>query len=92
MAKTITPEIYSSVFQAVPLLVDFPTSRFWVDYDQEADVLYISFQRPQKATDTEMTDEGILFRYRDKQLVGITVLDASTRPLPERIDVKQKAA
>ncbi|MCB0211878.1 MAG: DUF2283 domain-containing protein, partial [Anaerolineae bacterium] len=67
-------------------------SRFWVDYDQEADVLYISFQRPQKATDTEMTDEGILFRYRDKQLVGITVLDASTRPLPERIDVKQKAA
>ncbi|HRV95666.1 MAG TPA: DUF2283 domain-containing protein [Anaerolineae bacterium] len=91
MAKTITPEIYSSVFQAVPLLVDFPTSRFWVDYDQEADVLYISFQRPQKATDTEMTDEGILFRYRDKQLVGITVLDASTRPLSERVDVKQKA-
>lgn len=66
MAKTITPEIYSSVFQTVPLLVDFPTSRFWVDYDQEADVLYISFQHPQKATDTEMTHEGILFRYRHK--------------------------
>jgi len=82
MEKTITPETYNSVFQAVPLLIDFPTQRFWVDYDREADVLYISFQRPQKATDTELTDEGILFRYRGKQLVGITILDASTRSLP----------
>ena len=79
MEKTITPDISRSVFRAVPLLVDFPASRFWVDYDHEADVLYISFQRPQKATDTEMTDEGILFRYQGKKLVGITVLDAWTR-------------
>lgn len=25
----------------------------WIDYDEEADVLYISFRRPQKATDTK---------------------------------------
>jgi uncharacterized protein YuzE len=50
-----------------------------VDYDAEADVLYISFQRPQQATDTEMTEEGILLRYRGQELVGITILDASTR-------------
>ena len=81
MEKTITSETYRSVFQAIPLLIDFPVQRFWVDYDREADVLYISFQRPQKATDTEMTDEGILFRYQGKQLVGITILDASTRSL-----------
>jgi uncharacterized protein YuzE len=79
MEKTIGPKISNSVFQAIPLLIDFPVQRFWVDYDSEADVLYISFQRPQKATDTEMTDDGILLRYRDNQLVGITVLDASTR-------------
>jgi uncharacterized protein YuzE len=79
MEKTITPKIPNSVFQAVPLLTDFPAHRFWVDYDHEADVLYISFQRPQKATDTETTEEGILLRYRDKQLVGITILDASIR-------------
>jgi len=79
MEKTIDPKTFSSVFQAIPLLVDFPAQRFWVDYDAEADVLYISFQRPQKATDTEMTNEGILLRYRGDQLVGITVLDASTR-------------
>jgi len=79
MEKTINPNISRSVFQAIPLLIDFPAQRFWVDYDSDADVLYISFQRPQKATNTEMTDEGILLRYRGNQLVGITVLDASTR-------------
>jgi uncharacterized protein YuzE len=50
-----------------------------VDYDQEADVLYISFERPENATDSEMTDDGILLRYRKDQLVGMTIMDASTR-------------
>lgn len=79
MEKIVDPALMHVIAQAVPLLVAFPTTHFWVDYDQEADVLYISFERPQKATDTELTDEGFLLRYRHKQLVGVTVLDASTR-------------
>ena len=78
MEATLTPHIMQSVTRAIPLLLAFPAQRFWVDYDADADVLYISFQRPQQATDTEMTDEGILLRYRGKDLVGITILDAST--------------
>lgn len=73
------PEQIQNVSQAVPLMLQFPLKRFWVDYDDEADVLYISFQRPQKATNTVTTDNGLLLRYRGKELVGITVLDASTR-------------
>lgn len=53
--------------------------RGWVDYDREADVLYISLDRPQRATDSDLTDDDILLSYRDDQLVGITVLNASTR-------------
>lgn len=79
MEATLTPAMMQSVTRAIPLLLTFPAQRFWVDYDADADVLYISFQRPQQATDTEMTDEGILLRYRGKELVGITILDASTR-------------
>ena len=79
MANALVHTIPETVVQAVPLLLDFPAERFWVDYDREADVLYISLDRPQKATDSEMTDEGVLLRYRDERLVGITVLDASTR-------------
>ena len=53
--------------------------RFWVDYDAEADVLYASLKRPQKATDSVMTDNGVLLRYRGDQLVGVTILEALAR-------------
>lgn len=79
MEKTLDAQLAGSISQAVPLLIDFPARRFWVDYDKEADVLYISLRRPQKATNTEMTDDGMLFRYQGAQLVGVTVLDASAR-------------
>lgn len=78
METTLTPAIMQSVTRAIPLLLTFPAQRFWVDYDADADVLYISFRHPQQATDTEMTGQGILLRYSGKDLVGITVLDAST--------------
>ncbi len=62
----------------------FPASELWLDFDEEADVLYISFKRPQKATETvefeeKGEDQGILLHYRKEELVGITVLDATKR-------------
>ena len=67
------------IFRAAPYLTRFPTKRFWMDYDKEADVLYFSLERPQKATDSEMTDEGVLLRYRGDRLVGVTILEASAQ-------------
>lgn len=64
---------------ATPYLLKSPYRKLWIDYDQEADVLYINFKRPQKATDSEMTENGILLRYREDELVGMTILDASQR-------------
>ena len=59
---------------------NFPASKMWLDFDEEADVLYISLKRPQQATDTVEVDDGeILLRYRNKELVGITVLNATRR-------------
>ena len=58
--ELLEPGTVRNVTQAVPLLLRFPMERFWVDYDREADVLYISFRRPQQATDTQMTDERML--------------------------------
>jgi len=68
-----------TVVEAAPYLLKFPYRKMWIDYDKEADVLYINFKRPQKATDSEMMENGILLRYREKELVGITILDASKR-------------
>lgn len=80
MAKAIAKEgIIQEVFEATPRLLKFPAGKMWVDYDKEADVLYISFKRPQRATDSEMLENGILLRYRGREFVGITVLEASKR-------------
>ncbi len=67
------------IFEATPHILRFPHTKMWIDYDKEADVLYISFQRLQKATVSEMLEEGIILRYRDTEIVGITVLEASKR-------------
>jgi uncharacterized protein YuzE len=79
MEREVTRKPPPAVVKSIPFLVGFPRGRFWVDYDDEADVLYINFERPQRATDTKMTADGILLRYRDEQLVGVTVLEASHR-------------
>lgn len=66
------------IVAAVPHLIRLPAGRVWIDYDAEADVLYISLKRPQRATDTVERD-GLLLRYRGRVLVGVTVLNASKR-------------
>lgn len=63
------------------ILIRVPSQHFRVDYDEEADVLYISFQHPQKATNTIMRDDGLLLRYRADQLVGVTVFRCLHPPL-----------
>ena len=51
----------------------------WVDYDKEADVLYLSFRKPQRAKNTVETDDDVLIRTDGEQIVGITILNASSR-------------
>ena len=80
MAKeALTRSFLSEVFEATPHLLKFPKNKVWIDYDKEADVLYLSFDRPQNATDSEMRDDGVLLRYKRDKLVGITILEASKR-------------
>ena len=69
----------SSILRAVPALVGMPQKSMWTDYDSEADVLYIAFERPQRATDSELRDDGIIVHRRGKRIVGVTILDASER-------------
>ena len=77
MATASLEKTLHEVYEVVSHVVKLPETKMWIDFDKEADVLYLSFKRPQKATDTEQLDNGILLRYRGDELVGITVLDAS---------------
>ncbi len=51
--------------ESLPHLLRLPSKQIWFDFDEEADVQYVSFERPQGATDSELTQDGILMRYRD---------------------------
>ena len=77
--KNLKPKDFPQILKAVRQLVKLPAQKMWIDYDEEADVLYLSFARPQAATDSELRDDGIIVRKRGKQIVGLTILDASTR-------------
>jgi uncharacterized protein YuzE len=50
-----------------------------IDYDREADVLYMSLRKPQHATKTIDAGDDILVRKDGRTVVGITVMNASTR-------------
>ena len=58
-----------------------PARQMWTEYDDEADVLYISFRKPQQANDSVIEDDGNVYHYHDEELVGITVLNASTQKI-----------
>lgn len=56
-----------------------PVDHIWIDFDKEADVLYLSFRKPQRASKTVETDDDILIRKDGNKIVGLTILNASTR-------------
>ncbi len=66
----------ADALEAVPHFLKLGAKKLWLDYDEEADVLYVSFRHPQGATDSRM-DADLIYHCRDKELVGITVLHAS---------------
>jgi len=52
-----------------------------LDYDKEADVLYISFGKPREAKDSVEVEDGVIYRIADNEVVGITITDFKARTL-----------
>lgn len=67
------------LLKAVTNLIKLPAKKFWLDYDADGDVLYVHFTEKPVSTHSEMRDDGIILDYRNDELVGLTVLDASQR-------------
>jgi uncharacterized protein YuzE len=63
----------------VPALRQTPQAYLWSSYDAEADVLYINFKKPAHATDSELTDDDVIIRYENDQVIGLTILRAGQR-------------
>jgi uncharacterized protein YuzE len=59
--------------------MELPAARKWIDHDEETDVLYLNYWRPQRADDSELRDDGIILHRRRKNIVGMKILEASQR-------------
>jgi len=50
-----------------------------VDYDEGADVLYISFGLPVAASDSKILENDVVVRYKGERIIGITVPSFKSR-------------
>ena len=79
MKEAIDANVIEDLLKAAAHLSRVGASHLWIDYDAEADALYINFQKPQRATESELLENGIIVRYRGEKLVGMVIFDASKR-------------
>jgi uncharacterized protein YuzE len=63
----------------LPTVQKSPSHLLWSSYDAEGDTLYINFRKPSNASDSELTDDDVIVRYENGEIVGLTILHASTR-------------
>jgi len=80
MAQEVVSEksVYD-LLRVVPNLIKLSRRRLWLDYDVEADVLYLHFEEKPASNHSVMREDGVVLDYRDDHLVGLTVLEASRR-------------
>ena len=67
------------ILSLTPQLLSIPFRRIWYSYDEEADVLYLNFKKPSHADDSMLTDDDVIVRYENGEIIGITILHASKR-------------
>ena len=75
----MAPEDIAAYLDIVQTVLRTPHRYLWSSYDLDADVLYINFKKPATATDSELTDDDVIIRYEGDEVIGLTILHASTR-------------
>ena len=66
------------LLKAVSHLVQLPKTHMWLDYDEEADVLYVHFEDQPRSTHSDIRDNGV-------------ILDSALSPglaLPSRVSIR----
>jgi uncharacterized protein YuzE len=75
MAEVIIPDI----MQALKAVSHSNADNLHIRYDKEADVMYVSFGPPMPADDSELGSDDILYRYKNGEVIGLTVTHFSNR-------------
>ena len=78
------------IIKIIPHVVRSRQRRIWIDYDEDADVLYMNFTYPLKVVEHEEDENGIVKNYDEKgKLAGLTII-AATRFLKAKDEEKGK--
>ena len=75
----MAPQDVAQFLPLVPAIMGTPHRSLWSSYDAEADCLYINFKEAGVAEDSILTDDDIIVRYAGGEIIGLTILRASTR-------------
>ena len=80
MAQKVANKDLIKLARLCPILKGFPFHRMILRYDEEADVLYVKFEDTKPIYKSDLTKDDFLIEYdKDKNVVGVTILDASNR-------------
>ena len=80
----LSPLKISDYLNLANAIKSLPPKNTWTFYDVETDVLYINFHQPALAADdSELTEDGILVRYQNDEIIGLTILNVSKQSLLE---------
>jgi uncharacterized protein YuzE len=71
--------LVNEIYQILLHIKKMGEKHIWFDFDEEADVLYVSFERPQNASDTDVLEDGTFLRLRGEKIVGLTIMNVSQR-------------
>lgn len=80
MAQIVETKSIESLKHFCRIIPYLPVKKLTVDYDEEADVLYLKFEQPANIYQSRLTDDDILMEYDESgRLTGVTILEASQR-------------
>ena len=80
MATKIATRKVQELTRLCSILKSFPVRQMNLRYDDAADVLYVKFADTAPIKNSELTRDDILIEYdAKKNIVGVTILDASKR-------------
>lgn len=67
----------AELIKMIPHVVRSSMKKVWIDYDEDADVLYVCFVYPPNAIEHEEDEDGIIRNYdREGKLTGLTIIAA----------------
>ncbi|MEX8547437.1 MAG: DUF2283 domain-containing protein [Mucilaginibacter sp.] len=71
--------IINDIMQALKAVSHSNADNSHIRFDKEADVMYVNFGPPVPADDSELGEDDILYRYKNGEIIGLTVTHFSER-------------